>query len=351
MAEMNSILWEEEDQAVIVLSEALANLRPGEWLPLDSGDELTEHISQVYLAGEEQPAGWEVARLSGAVYLYRQVSTQWSLVVKYYEVKSKHSAQAYAQRELERIEEAGGYGLLCGGVSRCIRGMGTWRGVLFLEHLRGLTLADVIAARVSLPGQLAAGLKSVARLLSTLHREAQQLGTVPDFDASLRDNRRYVKSLERHGVLKGEEAIVTGLNDLFDTWGLDDGMQDYIPTRIHGDATTTNFVLLEGGSVVAIDWERMKTADPAADMGRLAAELAHSLRKNGADSQEVQTHVEACFQAYFEGAGAMVGEEAFRKRARFYEGASLLRIARNGWIPRLERMTMVAQAMAILGRQ
>lgn len=351
MSEIDSILQEEKAVAVISLPVALANLRSGGWLRLDAGDELTEHIFQVYWAGGDQPAGWEVARLSGAVYLYREVRSHWTLVAKYYNVKSKHSAQAYAQRELERIEEAGGYGLLCDGVSRSIRGLGTCRGVLFLEHLPGLTLADVIAARVSLPGQLASGLNSVAQLLSTLHVNSQQVGTPADFETALRNNRRYVKSLEKHGVLKGEEAIVTGLNDLFDTWGLDAGMRDYIPTRIHGDATTTNFVLPEEGRVVAIDWERMKTADPAADMGRLAAELTHSLRKHGADSREVQVHVEACFQAYFEGAGTTLGEDAFRKRARFYEGTSLLRIARNGWIPRLERMTMVAQAMAILGGQ
>jgi hypothetical protein len=349
MSEMNSTLPEEEGVTVIMLPEALANLRSGEWLRLETGDELTEHIAQTYWQEQSLPAGWEVARLSGAVYLYREISSRWTLVTKYYQAKSRHSAQAYAQRELERIEEAGGYALLGNVARRTIRGLGTWRGVLFLEHLPGLTLADVIAARVSLPGQLAAGLKSVAQLLSTLHREAQQVGTAPDFDTALRDNRRYVKGLQKHGVLKGEEMIVFGLNDLFDKWGLDAGMRDYTPTRIHGDATTTNFVLPEEGRVVAIDWERMKTADPAADMGRLAAELAHSMRKHGADSEEAQAHVEACLQAYFECNGTTPGEEIFRKRARFYEGASLLRIARNGWIPRLERMTMVAHAMAILG--
>jgi hypothetical protein len=36
------------------------------------------------------------------------------------------------------------------------------------------------------------------------------------------------------------------------------------------------------------------------------------------------------------------------ERARFYRASSTLRIARNGWLSRLERTALVAQAMALL---
>jgi hypothetical protein len=40
--------------------------------------------------------------------------------------------------------------------------------------------------------------------------------------------------------------------------------------------------------------------------------------------------------------------EAIVRRARFYQASSTLRIARNGWVPRLARTALVAQAMALL---
>lgn len=348
MIETNTTLPEEEEGTLIALPEALSTLRSGEWLPLDASDEVAEHISQFYWQGPAPPAKWEVARLSGAVYLYREVEARWSVVAKYYQVKKGAEALAYAEREMERIEEACSYGLLAGDL-RSIRGLGAWKGVLFLEHVPGLNLADVIATRVSLPGQLRAGLKAVGRLLSTLHTGAQQADQVPDFEAALRDDRGYLKDLSKHGVLKAEPGIVVGLNELFEKWVADDGMNSYFPTQIHGDATTTNFMFPEEGRVVAIDWERMKTADPAADVGRLNAELSHSVRKHGGDSEEADAYIETCFEAYLENSGTGFDAESFQRRAKFYEGTSLLRIARNGWVPRLERMTMIAQAMAVLG--
>ena len=36
------------------------------------------------------------------------------------------------------------------------------------------------------------------------------------------------------------------------------------------------------------------------------------------------------------------------KRARFFQASSTLRIARNGWVSRLDRMGLVAQALALL---
>jgi tRNA A-37 threonylcarbamoyl transferase component Bud32 len=348
MAEINSTARVGGEATVIPLPDSLASLRAGDWLRVDADNPLIGHISATYWMGADPPTGWEVARLSGAVYLYREISTRWTLVSKYYHVKSSSSALEYAQRELGRIEEASGY-ISREGARRCIQGLGAWGGVLFLEHVPGLSLADVIAARVSLPGQLRAGLKSVGHLLSNLHKQAQQVGVNPDFDTALRDNRDYVKDLCKYGVLKGEPGIVAGLDGLFDDWTSEEGMRDYIPTRIHGDATTTNFMLPEEGRVIALDWERMKTADPAADMGRMTAELTHSVRKHGGDSVEAEALIATCFQAYVENRGAAFDAASFRMRARFYEGASLLRIARNGWIPRLERMTMVSQAMAVLG--
>jgi len=37
-------------------------------------------------------------------------------------------------------------------------------------------------------------------------------------------------------------------------------------------------------------------------------------------------------------------------RARFYRASSTLRIARNGWVSRLDRTALVAQAMALLAQ-
>ncbi len=335
------------DIAPIELPAELASLQSGGWAALPPDDPVIGHIVQNYWPGDEHLQVWEAARYSRAVYLYREKVSRWTLVVKFYTPKTGASAEKYAQRELERIEEVQASCLVAGRL-RSIQAYGTWCGVLFLEHIEGLNLADIIAVRQSHPGRLIPALESVAELLAELHARGEQPGIKPDFESGLREGLKYVKQLASGGVIKEEPEIVTGLQALINRWTTRPEMTQFNPCLNHGDATTTNFMIPSEREVVAIDWERMEVADPAADLGRLVAEVLHSLSEQGGTGEELAHVAPVIFDAYRHARPASAREDALQARARFYQATSTLRIARNGWIPRLERMKLIAQAMALL---
>lgn len=125
-------------------------------------------------------------------------------------------------------------------------------------------------------------------------------------------------------------------------------MQDFTPGFNHGDATTSNFIYPWDGGVVAIDWERFKVADPAADLGRLMAEVSHSIKQHGGSVAEAEPFVQRLVEAYCGAVPAGWNVGALIQRARFYRAQSTLRIARNGWVSRLDRTALVAQAAVLL---
>jgi hypothetical protein len=99
---------------------------------------------------------------------------------------------------------------------------------------------------------------------------------------------------------------------------------------------------------VAVDWERLKVADPAADLGRLMAEVGHSVVRHGGTAEEAEAFLQHLVQSYQLSLPPAWDRDALPLRARFFRASSTLRIARNGWLSRLERTALVAQAMALL---
>ena len=108
------------------------------------------------------------------------------------------------------------------------------------------------------------------------------------------------------------------------------------------------FIFPWEGGVVAIDWERAKFADPASDLGRMMAEISHSIKQHGGSAVEAQPFVFSLAQAYCQALSGDWDKNALLDRARFYQALSTARIARNGWVSRLDRTALVAQAMALL---
>src|SRR5512135_90652 len=87
-----------------------------------------------------------------------------------------------------------------------------------------------------------------------------------------------VTKLQRSDVISTSGPIRPGeIVSAFEHWSDDPSMRAFRPALIHGDPTTTNFLYPMSGGMVAIDWEYLTTGDPAADVGRLMAEVAHSL--------------------------------------------------------------------------
>lgn len=323
--------------------------RASVWFPLPPADPLTGHIASALWDQPGAPGPWQAARLSTAAYLYRESTTGWTVAAKFISAKTNSDAERHAARERDLTLQARAI-WPDGGALRVVEPLGVWRGVLLLEYVPGLTLEDVIAIRRSQPGTLVPALELAAAFLTGLHAHSPEMEdpTPADFVDMAAGAHKLVATLSKHGVLQDEPVIAGALDRLIDRWAQSPSMRDYTPNFVHGDATTTNFVFPTIGSVVGIDWERAKVMDPAGDVGRLLAEVAHSITRHGGSAAEALEAVEVVSRAY--GAACVGGELCAHllERARFYQAASTLRIARNGWLTHLERTRLAAQALALL---
>jgi len=322
-------------------------IQRGNWLALSAGDPVVEHVTKTLWDRPEQPMSWRVARLSSAAYIYRETSTQWAVVAKFYAVKAGSSAQEYAARERDCIRQVQTIGT-ADEEARAVEPLALWRGVLFLEYVPGLTLENVIAVRRSQPGRLSNALEWVARFLVRLHVHTLREDEQPDFESSVRYARGVVEELGKYGVLQDYPVTRTGITRLIDRWAARPEMEDFVPSLTHGDATTTNFVFPRREGVVVVDWERLYVGDPAFDLGRLVAEITHSINQHGGSVAESEPFARHMLDAYRQALPEDWDGEGLVRRSRFYRASSTLRIARNGWVSRLDRTALVAQAMALL---
>ncbi|MFP4344458.1 MAG: phosphotransferase [Anaerolineales bacterium] len=319
----------------------------GSWLQLPSDDPVALYLVQHHREASTPPGGWEVARLSHTAYIYRERSTGRAVIAKFYVVKTGDAAPRHARQELEQTRRVRAADLAEGRL-RAVRPLSVWRGVLFLEYVEGLTLEGIIAVRRNRPGTLAASLTCAARFLAALHTRTPQPSTGADFAPALTYTHKVVEQLTKHGVLQEQLLTQEGVRQLISRWADRQMMRNFTPALNHGDMTTTNFIFPTEDEVVVIDWERLEVADPAADLGRLMAEVTHSITRHGGSVPEALSFVEHLTESYRTALPEGWDAGSLLERARFYRASSTLRIARNGWLSRLERTTLVAQAMALL---
>jgi len=340
---------QQESQGVVPMGPPADNpeIQRGNWSALPADDPVVEYLAANHWDRPERPASWVVARFSRAAYVYRETSSQWTVVAKFYAIKTGTSAQKHAEQEFEWIQRAQAAGLAKGDV-RAIRPLALWQGVLFLEYVDGLTLEDIVAVRRSRPGTLSEGLERAAAALAKLHAHGVHPDLQPDFPPKIAYTNEVVGDLVKHGVLQDDPGTGDGLIRLINRWATNPLMEDFVPTLNHGDATTTNFVFPWNGGVVIIDWERLELADPAADLGRLMAEVDHSIKQHGGSAAEAVPAIQYLVDAYSRALPSGWDPDVIFERARFYRASSTLRIARNGWVSRLDRTALVAQAMGLL---
>lgn len=345
MEEEQTILESHPSDALQPPTDA-PEIERGDWLPLPDADPVVEYLVAHHWDQPQAPAGWQVGRLSEAARVYRETATGWSVLAKFYATKTS-SAAKYARREFQCTRQARRAGLAEDPI-RAHRPLSVWRGVLFLEYVDGLALEDVIAVRRGRPGMLSACLEQTARLLATLHTHGLHPDAPSKFSSSAARARKVIGDLARWGILEEDLIVQEGLHRAIDRWEANPAMSAYIPSLTHGDTTTANFIFPWQGGVVAVDWERLYVADPASDVGLLMAELSHSLTQQGGSIAEAQVFVRLLEEAY---RGALPSDwdaDVLLERACFYRAWSKLRIARNGWVSRLDRTALVAQALALL---
>ena len=78
------------------------------------------------------------------------------------------------------------------------------------------------------------------------------------------------------------------------------------------------------------------------------AEVTHSVKQHGGDFDEGIAFANQLAVAYGNHSTSAGDTERLIHRARFYQAVSTLRIARNGWLSRRDRLDLVLQAFALL---
>ena len=321
-----------------------------DWFSLPNSDPVTDYMIANLWDLPVQPESWQAVQLSQAVYIYREHQTGWTIVVKFHTAKTETDAEKQADREYRYNLKAREVGIVENDM-RAVRPLGTWRGAIFLEYVDGLTLEDKIAIRRSQPGELSRIMEKVGKFLASFHEGSPQYEIRQDFGQAADYAYKLVDNLARHGVIKNNPNVQNAFGRIIEEWTKDKRMWDFQSALNHGDATTSDFIFPPEGGVVAIDWERSDTADPASDLGRLMAEVIHSVSQYGGNITEGQSFAQQLAETYTDFLTPKWKPHAFLHRALFYQATSTLRIARNGWLSHQDRLVLVLQALALYSQE
>ncbi len=218
---------------------------------------------------------------------------------------------------------------------------------LLLENLPGVDL-DCLLARALRPGEeqpLYRGLEHLAGLLAFFHTRPVPESPVSPYPAlSYFDKLRY--QLQALGLLSVEDK--EALKAERGAW--EDRFSKFPDRRVlvHGDATPTNF-LFDDGRVVALDLERLKIADRLWDLSWVAGELKHAWGWRTGNLNGGEAAISRFFAAYL---AALPADAALAPRLYFlnpfYMALAELRIARNAYLSRDYRLTLIAEARRCL---
>ena len=323
--------------------------QPGDWLSLTDPDPITDYITSVLWNQEVPPNSWQTAQLSGSVYIYREVETDWKIVAKFHAPEMGKDAIHHAEREYNLTEQARKYSE-SNLEFRSVQPLELWGGVLFLEFVEGLTLEAKIAIRRNQPGELLRVIEATAVFFAKLHENGSKPKSTSDFGQVADYTYKLIDDLAKYGGLKNYPNVQNGLGSLIEKWIGDPLMWDFQATQNHGDATTSNFIFSSEVGVVAIDWERSEKADPASDLGRLMAEVTHSVNQHGGNFVEGLSFANHLATVYCNELLSHWEKESLMYRAKFYQATSILRISRKGGLSHQDRLALVLQAFALLSK-
>jgi len=301
------------------------------------------------------PVEFRVFRLRGSkeVYRYEERHTGASLVGKFFgaaDARENGRGRHRMEQEFENLQLLRGYGFE-GYPHHVARPWGTnaWLNrVLVEEYCPGASLSSVIAAAIHQGhrGRLFRKLTALAALLAALHNRTANNFTV-DFNQDCAYLDRLVQKLRCQQVIGDWDA--DELYWLGDRWREQPYMWEDRQVLVHGDATPSNFLFGHGLDVIAIDLERMKRADRVFDLGRIAGELQHYYLQTIGDKYAAEPFIGHFLWEY---SGHFPDQErAFRaitRRLPFQMSLTLLRIARNFWIPFAHRRRLVEEAKLVL---
>jgi aminoglycoside phosphotransferase (APT) family kinase protein len=301
----------------------------------------------------KSPAEFRVFSMKASkVYLYEERHSRAQIVGKFFVNNGHGSAEAIQRmrQEYENLQLLRSYGL-AGYPHSVIRPLGTneWlNSMLVEEYATGVPLSafvsDAIYRQQSQP--LFEKLTALAYFMATLHnRTANGHGVDFHEDCSYLD--RLVRKLQKQHIIGQGDA--EELYWLRDRWREKPRMWEDNQVLVHGDATPSNLLFGRGLSVIAIDLERMKRADRAFDLGRIAGELQHYFLQAGGNKYGAEPfigHFLWEYACHFPDRGRAF--HSITRRLPFQMALTLLRIARNSWVGASHRARLAEEAKIIL---
>ncbi|HPA15206.1 MAG TPA: phosphotransferase [Desulfobacterales bacterium] len=219
---------------------------------------------------------------------------------------------------------------------------------LIEEFCCGTPLHDFLikAIREGAETSLYQKLTALAYFLATLHNRTV-LDIRVDFNKDCSYFDRILKQLISWGYIGKDEA--QEFYRLKDRWRNEGSMWEDRQVLVHGDVTPTNILFKEELWVIAVDLERMKSADRVFDVGRIAGEIKHYFMQhtgNKALAEPFIGHFLWEYACHFPDRQSAF--DAVTRRLPFYMGLNLLRIARNAWIKNIYRRQLLEEAKMTL---
>ena len=287
---------------------------------------------------------------SHAVYIYEDRATMQKVVGKFFAVDEKDCERARRKmyREYNNINEFRNY---LGSTHYAAKALGCNESLgclLVSEYCFGEPLANVIENAINQHDSrhLFDKLTALGKFMATVHNRSA-LPVMVDFQKICRYFHTLVKQL--HDVIDSRKAQY--LHDLCNEYQNDILMYQDQEVLVHGDATPANFFFGDGMYVITFDLERMQRSDRLFDAGRIAGELKHFFLFHCRDKYAAEPFIGHFLWEYC--CHFPDRERAFTSitaRAPFYIGMTLLRIARNSYLPYNYRRMLVDEAELTLKR-
>jgi aminoglycoside phosphotransferase (APT) family kinase protein len=286
---------------------------------------------------------------SNHVYLYEDSRSQTRLIGKFFngvEGRSPESAHRRMEREYNNLNHLRSIGFdgYPHYVARPLGHNADLDSVLIEEFCYGTPLTDFIvgAIRQDARDALFQKLTALAWFLAAMHnRTANGIGV--DFNQDCIYFDRVMEQLKNWGHMGWGEA--EEFYRLKDRWREQGCMWEDQQVLVHGDVTPTNILFGDGPWVIAIDLERMKTADRVFDVGRIAAEIKHFFMQYTGNKHLAEPFIGHFLWEYAcHFPDRQRAFDSITRRLPFHMGMTLLRISRNAWITGKYRRQLIDEA-------
>lgn len=329
---------------------------------LSAGDPLYQYLKyeiQPQLGGFLDRPKYRVSRLNGSndVYLYEEAKSGRAVIGKFF-LSKREPDPAAALRRLEReynnlamMHNLGFDGSGPHYIARPLGRNADLNRLLVIEYCRGELMSGVLARAIRTRDDrlIYAKLTALAWFLARFHNNT----AVPEWRVDFSGSCAYMDSLiERLRFLN--EIDGAGADELYwlrDRWREQPKMWEDCQVFAHGDATPDNFLFGDGQSVISFDLERLRRADRVFDTGRIAGELMHTFllaTGNKYAAEPFIGHFLWEYACHFPDRERTFHETT--RRVPFYQGITLLRIARNSWLEWDYRLRLIHEAKLCLRR-